>query len=528
VNDTGGTLDELKVGLPLQDALAAAWETIQLPMCVADASARIVLANPAARNAMHELGDTAAEATGALPGCMYHSDGRTPLNEQARPVRRALAGDVVRNEELVLRGANGGGRRISVSAYPIRREDDQPYALVVWQDVTAHWQLEEDRRATIERLSRLIEGASDYAILMLDRQGQVLTWSSSAERLKKFREQDVLGRPYAMFFTAQDQEAGTPARILELAVREGRAETEGWRVRGDGSLFWARGVLTAQHDGDGVLTGFVKVTHDITAEHEARRRVRQLNLELQELNEGLEQRIERRTAQLRRQADELAVANRELEAFSYSVSHDLRSPLRAMNGFAYILAEQHADVLDQDGLRQLARIRASAAQMGELIDGLLALSRAHRQGLHREPLDMGALARQAWEGLTTDAVRLELGPLPQAQGDRRLVLQIWSNLLDNAVKFSRGSDQPTVTVSADQRDHASTYVVRDNGAGFDMSHGDKLFHPFQRLHRQEDYAGSGIGLALVQRVVHRHGGTISATAEPGHGAEFRFTLGADR
>ncbi|HEX2809793.1 MAG TPA: ATP-binding protein, partial [Kineosporiaceae bacterium] len=360
--------------------------------------------------------------------------------------------------------------------------------------------------------------------------------------------------PYARFFTPQDQEAGTPGRILEVAAREGRAETEGWRVRGDGSLFWARGVVTAQHDRDGVLTGFVKVTHDITPEREAQERVRQLNRQLQELNEGLEQRIERRTAQLRRQADELAVANRELEAFSYSVSHDLRAPLRAMNGFAHILAERYDDILDDEGLRYLERIRSCARQMGELIDGLLALSRTHRQGLNREQLDMGALARQAWDALNpvTDSVRLELGPLPEAQGDRRLILQVWSNLLDNAVKFSRDTDHPIVSVTSsssadppsqawdalsDQAsdalsDQASieapTYVVRDNGAGFDMQHRDKLFHPFQRLHLQEEYAGNGIGLALVQRVVHRHGGRISATSSPGHGAEFRFTLGPDR
>jgi len=544
----------------LRDSLAAVWGSIDLPMILLDDRIRILRANPAAAGAMALLGLEVGGAASTERGTTYGGDGSTRLNEQARPLRRALAGEVVRGEELVVRDVHGEGRRMTVSAYPIPNPTGPGHALLTWQDVTEHWQLEVDRQATLERLSRMIEGAADYAILLLDPHGRVLTWSSSSQRLLRYCEQDVLGRNFSMFFTPDDRRDRLPDRVLETATEHGRTEVEGLRVRGDGSRFRARGAITAQRDRDGMLTGFVKVTHDVSTEYEAQQEVIELNHQLRDLNESLEQRIESRTAQLRAQADELARAYRELEAFSYSVSHDLRAPLRTMSGFARILTEQHAGALDADGLRQLERIRASAGQMGELIDGLLALSRTHRQSLAQEPLDMTALALQAWESLVPPAtgVRLELDPLPAAHGDPRLVLQLWSNLLDNAVKFTRGVDHPTVTVStptdltdpadptdltdpADPTDlhgpdgpgragrsGAPSYVVRDNGAGFDPRHADRLFQPFGRLHRQRDYAGTGIGLALVQRVVQRHGGSITATSVPGYGAEFRFSLGPAR
>jgi light-regulated signal transduction histidine kinase (bacteriophytochrome) len=261
----------------------------------------------------------------------------------------------------------------------------------------------------------------------------------------------------------------------------------------------------------------------LTARHE----VIELNRRLRELNEDLEVRITERTVELQRQATELEIANQELEAFSYSVSHDLRAPLRGMSGFARILAEDHAADLDEEGLRYLERIQVSASQMGELIDGLLAFFRLHRQRMAQEVLDMTELAGRAWASVCPDGagVAWELAELPPAEGDRQLMNQVWVNLLENAVKFTRRTAGPRVAVSAAVQDGVVTYCVKDNGAGFEMKYAEKLFGPFQRLHRAEDFPGTGIGLALVHRIVRRHGGSITAIAAPNAGAEFRFTLG---
>ncbi|HEX9181647.1 MAG TPA: PAS domain S-box protein [Burkholderiales bacterium] len=247
----------------------------------------------------------------------------------------------------------------------------------------------------------------------------------------------------------------------------------------------------------------------------AERRIRELNL-------SLERRVAERTA-------ELEAANRELESFSYSVSHDLRAPLRAIAGFAGLLRGQHAAALPESGRHQLERIETNAARMGALIDDLLKLSRASMQELKRRPTDMEALARMAAHEATEHAARhveLVLQPLPQVQGDHALLRQVWANLIDNAVKYSRGRDAPRIEIGARRLEGAVQYYVRDNGAGFDPQLASKLFGVFQRLHSEEEFEGTGVGLALVERIVRRHGGSVSAEGVPGEGATFRFSLPA--
>jgi PAS domain S-box-containing protein len=245
------------------------------------------------------------------------------------------------------------------------------------------------------------------------------------------------------------------------------------------------------------------------------RRIRELNL-------SLERRVAERTA-------ELEAANRELEGFSYSVSHDLRAPLRAIAGFAAMLRGQHAAALPEAGRHQLERIEANAARMGALIDDLLKLSRASMHELKRRPTDMEALARMAAHEATEGAprpVEVVILPLPQVQGDHALLRQVWANLLDNAVKYSRGNAAPRVEIGARRLPDAVEYYVRDNGAGFDPQHAARLFGLFQRLHSDEEFEGTGVGLALVERIVRRHGGQVGAEGAPGEGAVFRFSLPA--
>jgi light-regulated signal transduction histidine kinase (bacteriophytochrome) len=228
-------------------------------------------------------------------------------------------------------------------------------------------------------------------------------------------------------------------------------------------------------------------------------------------------------------AAELASANRELEAFSYSVSHDLRAPLRAMDGFSRILLEEYADGLPEDAQRYLRLVRDNATQMGRLIDDLLAFSRLSRQELVRRRVDPAAVARQVMQELaaTSDARRVEvqIAELPPTRADPLLLRQVYANLLGNALKFTRDRDPAVIEVGGLECDGEAVYTVRDNGVGFDMRYADKLFGVFQRLHRAEDYEGTGVGLAIVQRIIHRHGGRVWAESTPGQGATFFFTLG---
>ena len=243
--------------------------------------------------------------------------------------------------------------------------------------------------------------------------------------------------------------------------------------------------------------------------------------ELKALNAELEQRVAKRTA-------ELAAANKELESFSYSVSHDLRAPVRAIAGFSRLLAEQHGEQLDAEAQRKLGIVRSEAARMAALIDDLLAFSRLGRQTLQMKSVDMEELVRMNIETLNAGhagappAVRI--GSLPLAHGDRSLLAQVWANLLANAYKFSAKKDTPAVEIDAYDKDGTNVYFVRDNGVGFDPRFQSKLFGVFQRLHDPAEFPGTGVGLALVERIVARHGGEVWAEGQPGAGATFYFSL----
>ena len=225
---------------------------------------------------------------------------------------------------------------------------------------------------------------------------------------------------------------------------------------------------------------------------------------------------------------ELAAANRELDAFSYSVSHDLRAPLRAVDGFALMLEEDYASRLDDEGRRLLGVVRSGAQRMSQLIDDLLEFSTLARREMARERIDMGEVAREAAAEIVHGAAAIEIAQLPPALGDRPLLKQVWVNLIGNAVKYSAKIAQPRVEVGARSEGTQTVYWVRDNGAGFDRRYAAKLFGVFQRLHKPEEFAGTGVGLAIVQRVVARHGGRVWAEAAPNQGACFYFTLPAAR
>jgi len=250
--------------------------------------------------------------------------------------------------------------------------------------------------------------------------------------------------------------------------------------------------------------------------------------QLQEANADLERRVGERTRQLQLSNSELAAINKELEAFSYSVSHDLRAPLRAIAGFARILQEEHGAALDAEAMSYLKDIATNAQEMGELIQDLLELSRLGRQPLEVKDLDPGDAARRALEKLEADRegrkVEVEIADMPHCAADPVLLQLVYQNLLANAIKFTRAREVAHIQVGADANGGPPAYFVRDNGVGFDMTYKDQLFRVFQRLHPHADYEGTGVGLAIVQRVVSRHGGKVWADARQGEGATFYFTL----
>lgn len=255
----------------------------------------------------------------------------------------------------------------------------------------------------------------------------------------------------------------------------------------------------------------------------ARQRAEQAGEEVRRLNQTLEERVHDRTA-------ELEASNKEMEAFSYSVSHDLRAPLRAINGFATILSQEHAGQLDDEGRRTLGIVCAEALRMGQLIDDLLEFSRIGRQTMQQVEIDMTAVARRVFDECATQApgrdIRLNLPPLPPTMGDPALIPHIWTNLLSNAIKYTRPRPVAEIEITGWVDGDSVVYCVRDNGVGFDMTYVDRLFGVFQRLHSDTEFEGTGVGLALAHRIITRHGGRVWAEARLNEGAAFYFTLPA--
>ena len=255
------------------------------------------------------------------------------------------------------------------------------------------------------------------------------------------------------------------------------------------------------------------------------------NQELREARALLDQRAQELNAAnrlLEERSSSLAAANEELESFTYSVSHDLRAPLRAMDGFSRMLSEDYAPQLPAEAQRYLGKVRANAQKMTDLIDGLLSLSRLGRQSLRKRSVKPEELVHQVLEELSEERtgrrVDILVGELPPCQADPTLLKQVYANLLSNALKYTRDRDRARIDVGCEEVEGVAAYYVRDNGTGFDMTYADRLFALFQRMHSEGEYEGSGVGLAIVQRIVHRHGGEVWAEGEEGRGATFYFTL----
>jgi len=566
-----------------------------------------------------------------------------------------------------------------------------------------------------KRFHLLVERSKDYAVFMIDPSGHVQSWNQGAGKIKGYREHEIIGKHISVFYTKDAVKRKEPERSLRVAKEKGSFETKGWRVRKDGTKFWADVLYTALYDNKGSLRGYSKITHDltghkfiggrvkkthgqsphkfgelsgvnkellflskkkgkqtselITANHELlfkellfqnkekgkraaeliiankellfqnkekgkralelvvankdllffskekgkraaeliiankellfqnkekgkraaelvianrellfqnkekNKRAAELIVANKELlfqnkekgkraaeliiankellfqnkekgkraaelvvaneklinaenkilkfNQELERKVIERTAQLE-------AVNKELEAFSYSISHDLRAPLRAINGYAKILQEDYADKIDADGTRSINSIMHSSVKMGILIDDLLAFSRLGRKNIAVSDIKMASLVQTIKEEqLQADGVHkpeFKIDALPPAKGDQSLIKQVWINLISNAIKYSSKQAKPLVEIGATEKDNKVIYYIKDNGAGFDMQYYHKLFGVFQRLHTEEEFEGTGIGLAIIQKIVHKHNGTVWAESKLNEGTCFYFSL----
>jgi PAS domain S-box-containing protein len=384
---------------------------------------------------------------------------------------------------------------------------------VAWfsaQHWTARDQGERAVRGSEARFRGLLDSAPD-AIVITDRDGRIIFVNGQSERLFGYRRADMIDRKVEMLVPERyrkDHMLHRDGYINDPKPRQMGGGMDLYGVRRDGTEF-PIAISLSSVDTEQGLAVFADI-RDVTEQRAAERK-------LQELNE-----------RLGRDNAELESLNKELEAFSYSVSHDLRAPLRAVDGFSQALLEDAGDKLDKTGRQHLTRVRAAAQRMGMLIDDLIKLARVTRTEMNVEPVDLSAIARTVAEELKQSApsrqVEIEVAPGLNAQGDPRLLRVALENLLGNAWKFTAGRTPARIAFGQEQLDGAPAYFVRDNGVGFDMAYAGKLFGAFQRLHDARDFAGTGIGLATVQRIIHKHGGRIWAESQPDKGATFRFTL----
>jgi len=370
-----------------------------------------------------------------------------------------------------------------------------------------------------QRFRLMVDNMRDYAVFFLDAEGRISDWTDSAQRMDGFSPSETLGKHLGDMFNMPEE--GIDAReeaekALRLAAARGQHEVNALYVRKDGSMYWSHSLVIALRDDDGELRGFAKINRDMT---DAKR----LDDLMRNINDELENRVTERTEQL-------LSANKDLESFSYSVSHDLRSPLRHISSFVSLLQEHLGAGCDEISTRYLGTIGSSARHMSQLIDGLLAFSRLGRAAVTIAPVNMAQLVDTVVAQLAHDTggriIDWVVAPdLPMVEGDALLLREVWANLLGNAHKYTRPRERARIEIgwSVDP-DVGYTFFVRDNGVGFDTKYSDKLFGVFQRLHRATEFEGTGIGLALARRIIERHGGTIWAESQVGAGSVFSFSL----
>ncbi|HYG76716.1 MAG TPA: PAS domain S-box protein [Planctomycetota bacterium] len=368
-------------------------------------------------------------------------------------------------------------------------------------------------RESQRRVTLLVQ-ETPLGVIVFDTQFTVLEWNKAAERIFGYTEGEIAGKSGRCIMPEDSWNMGGAAVWTDLLRNAGGRRSIHTNIRKDGRRIICDWYNTALADDSGKIIGVAAMVDDITDRKRAED-------EIQKLNEQLELRVRERTSQLE-------AANKELEAFAYSVSHDLRAPLRAIDGFSQLIEAEYAERLDVRGRDYLRRVREATQRMGQLIDDMLTLSRVSRSEMKREPIDLSEMVQLIIDDLREREpqrrVEVVITPGIQATGDPRLVRIMLENLIGNAWKFTSRKADGRIEFGETTRDGKNIFYVKDNGAGFDMSYANRLFTAFQRLHTASEFPGTGVGLAIVHRVVLRHSGCIWAEGEVDKGATFSFTL----
>lgn len=441
----------------------------------------------------------------------------TPLSwlKLRQAVNKSLSSGDPFQEELNYRQANGSWGMMRSAGESERDADGKLIRLMgTAQDITELRRTEAELRKVTERLTLATE-AGRVGIWDWDIPANILTWDQMMYELYGITAPQFSGAYDAWQTGVHPEDRKRGDEEIHMALRGEKDFDTEFRVSWpDGNVHVIRAHAIVRRDESGNPLRMIGTNWDITEIKVAEESIRSLN------------------ETLKRQAVEVGNANRELEAFSYSVSHDLRAPLRAIDGFSRIIMEDYGGLLPAEAREYLQDVRTGTQQMGRLVDDLLDFSRLGRQTIRKIKVDTDGMVRQCVDELKTSVgnrrIEFVIGALPACHGDPSLLKQVWLNLLGNAVKYTGKRESATVEIgSRKEPDGELVYFVRDNGVGFDMRYAHKLFGVFQRLHRSEEYEGTGVGLAIVQRIVNRHGGRVRAESEPDKGAAFFFTLPAD-
>lgn len=383
--------------------------------------------------------------------------------------------------------------------------------------------LNEDLKKREQRYHQMIEEVQDYAILYINRDGIIQNWNKGAEKIKGYKAEEIIGKSFLNFYTEKDRENGLPTKLLNQAAQHNRAVQKGWRVKKDNTLFWASVVITAIHNEKNEVIGFSKVTHDLTAKKATDDALKNKQLELEQKN------------------IELQEMNKELQSFTFISSHDLQEPLRKIQTFALRIAEKEKDNLSENGKYLFKRMQLSAERMQVLIDDLLAYSRTHNMEGDFKITDLNGLIEQVKQDLNEELIQndvtIDMSDTCQVNIIPFQFRQLIYNLLSNSIKFSNPGKPVHIKIINEllkggdlkgmglQNDKIYCHITfSDNGIGFDQQYSDKIFELFQRLHGRTEYPGTGMGLAIIKKIIENHKGAIRAESKLGEGASFHIYI----
>ena len=461
--------------------------------------------------------DATGRSRGRLIGTDF-ADYFTEPDKAREGYEKVLSAGSVTDYPLAIRHACGKVTDVLYNASIYRDPTDAAAGVfAAARDVTERKRAERKMASAARYTRNLIEASLD-PLVTISAEGKITDVNDATVQATGVARDKLIGSDFADYFTDPDRaRAGYRQAFAQGSVRDYPLALR----HISGKIMDVLYNATLYRDADGAVAGLFAAARNITEHKRDEEELRKHRLHLEEM-------VIARTEELAAANASLATANKELEAFSYSVSHDLRTPLRAIDGFSEILLEDYADKLDAEGQRVLNVVRNGAKKMGQLIDDILAFSRAGRLDLSMADVDMEALARAALHDLEPAMagrnLRIDAKTLPRSYGDAPMLERVWTNLLDNAIKFTRPKAEAAIELGGAIEGKEAVYFVNDNGVGFDMQYVDKLFGVFQRLHGPEEFPGTGIGLAIVKRIVTRHGGRVWAEGKLNEGAKFCFAL----